>query len=46
MCLSEIKYIPKYRKEKINSTESKNDSVQGVKSLGSHFACLCWDFYE
>ena len=23
-------------------------SVQGVKSLGSHFACLCWvfDFYE
>ena len=24
------------------------DSVQGVKSLGSHFACLCrgFDFYE
>ena len=23
-------------------------SVQGVKSLGGHFACLCWrfDFYE
>ena len=23
-------------------------SVQGVKPLGSHFACLCWgfDFYE
>ena len=19
-------------------------SVQGVKSLGGHFACLCWDF--
>ena len=23
-------------------------SVQGVKSLGGHFACLCWgfEFYE
>ena len=34
-----------------NLTDKGDDfrvSVQGVKSLGGHFACLCWgfEFYE
>ena len=32
----------------MNVTGLARVSVQGVKSLGGHFVCLCWefDFYE
>ena len=39
----------RYRSLKKNSSMGKGRvSIQGVKSLGGHFACLCWgfDFYE
>jgi hypothetical protein len=38
-----------FRKSPIDSCSNEGRvSVQGVKSLGGHFACLCWgfDFYE
>ena len=45
-----IKYLCKVKIIKIfvNSSKISRVSVQGVKSLGGHFACLCWgfEFYE
>ena len=45
-----IKYLCKVKIIKIfvNSSKISRVSVQGVKSLGGHFACLCWrfDYYE
>ena len=40
-------YIKNYLKQIIVSQKSRV-SVQGVKSLGGHFACLCrgFEFYE
>ena len=40
-------YIKNYLKQLIVSQKSRV-SVQGVKSLGGHFACLCrgFEFYE
>ena len=45
-----IKYLCKVKIIKIfvNSSKISRVSVQGVKPLGGHFACLCWgfEFYE
>ena len=34
--------------KKLQNIDVHRVSVQGVKSLGGHFACLCWgfEFYE
>ena len=41
-------YEEKNNKSTVDFDENFRISVQGVKSLGGHFACLCrgFDFYE
>merc|ERR1712051_159695 len=43
-----LETVIKRLKSEEESSSSLRVSVQGVKSLGSHFACLCqeFDFYE
>ena len=42
--LNELKVGTLIKKYFLGAKETRV-SVKGVKSLGKHFACLCWGFY-